>query len=505
MALACCGFDVIATRNKTSSRTRDYPNNVPSRAMHAAVIGSGPNGLAAAIVLAQAGLQVEVYEAQATIGGACRTMELTLPGFRHDIGSAVHPLGIGSPFLSTLPLDRYGLQWIHSPAALAHPLDDGNAALLYEDIAATANRLGPDGLAWRGLMEPFATRWFDLADDILGPAIHIPRHPFLLARFGEHGILPAATVARRHFSNAPAQALFAGLAAHSFLSLHSPLSSAFGMVIGISAHAVGWPIPRGGAQSISDALAACLADLGGNIHTSSPVQKLSDLSEAHLILADITPRQLLELSAGATHAFTPAYRRQLESYRYGPGVFKVDYALSAPIPWTAPDCAQAATVHLGGTLEDIAASESCISRGHIAERPFVLLSQPTLFDHSRAPAGKHIVWAYCHVPHGCTVDMLPRIEAQVERFAPGFKEIVLARHTSTPASLQQMNMNLIGGDINGGAITPRQFIFRPTPGEYRTSAPHVYLCSSSTPPGGGVHGMCGFHAAQTALRDLARK
>jgi len=473
--------------------------------MHAAVIGSGPNGLAAAIVLAQAGLQVDVYEAEATIGGACRTMELTLPGFRHDVGSAVHPLGIGSPFFSTLPLDRYGLQWIHSPAALAHPLDDGTAAILYENLNATAQSLGPDGPSWRALIEPFATHWFDLADDILGPAIHIPRHPFLLARFGRDAVLPATAVACTNFTTAPARALFAGLAAHSFLSLDSPLSAAFGMVMGISAHAVGWPIPRGGAQSISDALAACLADLGGNIHTSSPVHKLSDLCEADLILADITPRQLLDLSAGATHAFTPAYRRQLESYGYGPGVFKVDYALSAPIPWTAPDCAQAATVHLGGTLEDIAASESCVSKGRPAERPFVLLSQPTLFDHTRAPAGKHIVWAYCHVPHGCTEDMLPRIEAQIERFAPGFKSTVLARHASTPESLHAMNANLIGGDINGGAITARQLIFRPTPGEYRTSAPHIYLCSSSTPPGGGVHGMCGFHAAQAALRDLARK
>ena len=473
--------------------------------MRAAVIGSGPNGLAAAIVLAQAGLAVDVYEAQPSIGGACRTMELTLPGFRHDVGSAVHPLGIGSPFFSTLPLDRYGLQWIQSPAALAHPLDDGTAAILYENLKATTQSLGEDGPSWRALMGPFATHWFDLADDILGPAIHIPKHPFLLARFGRDAVLPAAAVAQAQFSTEPARALFAGLAAHSFLSLHSPLSSAFGMVMAISAHAVGWPIPRAGAQSITDALAACLAELGGRIHTSSPICKLSELADANLILCDITPRQLLELSAGATNAFTPAYRRQLESYRYGPGVFKVDYALSAPIPWTAPECAQAATVHLGGTLEDIAASESCVTRGRIADRPFVLLSQPTLFDSTRAPAGKHIAWAYCHVPHGCAEDMLPRIEAQIERFAPGFKGTVLARHTSTPASLQQMNANLIGGDINGGAITPRQFVFRPTPGEYRTSAPHVYLCSSSTPPGGGVHGMCGFHAAHTALRDLSRR
>ncbi|HKO19897.1 MAG TPA: NAD(P)/FAD-dependent oxidoreductase [Acidobacteriaceae bacterium] len=473
--------------------------------MHAAVIGSGPNGLAAAIVLAQAGLDVDVYEAQPTLGGACRTMELTLPGFRHDVGSAVHPLGIGSPFFSTLPLDRYGLQWIHSPAVLAHPLDDGTAAILYQDLPTTAARLGCDGPAWRALMEPFAIRWFDLADDILGPAIHIPRHPLLLARFGRDAVIPATTVAHTHFTTEAARALFAGLAAHSFLPLGSPLSAAFGMVMGISAHAVGWPIPRGGAQSITDALAAHFSDLSGRVHLSSPIHKLSELADCGLILCDITPRQLLTLSAGVAQTFSPAYRRQLEGYRYGPGVFKVDYALSSPIPWTAPECAEAATVHLGGTLEDIAASESAMSKGRTAERPFVLLSQPTLFDHTRAPAGKHIVWAYCHVPNGCTEDMLPRIEAQIERFAPGFKATVLARHTSTPASLQIMNANLIGGDINGGAITPLQFVFRPTPGEYRTSAPQIYICSSSTPPGGGVHGMCGFHAAQTALRDLAHK
>ena len=479
--------------------------------MKAAVVGSGPNGLAAAIVLAQAGLEVDVYEAQPTIGGGCRTTHLTLPGFHHDFGSAVHPFGLGSPFFSSLGLERYGLQWIHSPAALAHPLDDGTAAILWQDLAATAEALGPDGPAWRALMEPFAARWTDFAPDILGPAIHIPRHPFLLARFGRNAVLPASTVARTHFSGPHARALFTGVSAHSFLSLHSALSASFGMVLAIAAHAVGWPIPRGGAQSLADALAACLADLGGRIHTSSPIHRLTDLTDANLILCDITPRQLLQLtgetSAGSAQptALTPAYRRQLAAYRYGPGVFKVDYALSAPIPWTAPDCARAATVHLGGTMEDIAASEASMSSGRTADRPFVLLSQPTLFDPSRAPAGRHIAWAYCHVPNGCTEDMLPRLEAQIERFAPGFARTVLARHVSTPATLEAANPNLIGGDIGGGAITLRQFVLRPTPGEYRTSAPNVYLCSSSTPPGGGVHGMCGYHAARTALRDLARK
>jgi phytoene dehydrogenase-like protein len=471
--------------------------------IRAAVIGSGPNGLAAAIVLAQAGIHVDLHEAQPTIGGGSRTMELTLPGFHHDFGSAVHPMAIGSPFFTTLPLDRYGLHWIHSPAALAHPLDDGTAAVLHQDLATTATTLGSDGPAWRSFLEPFATRWSALADDILGPAIHIPRHPLLLARFGANAVLPATTVARTHFTTDAARALFAGLAAHSFLPLDTPLSAAFGMVLGIAAHAVGWPIPRGGAQSITDALAAHLADLGGHVHTNSPIHNVSELPHADLILADISPRQLLNLTS--PDVLTPAYRRQLTAYRYGPGIFKVDYALSAPIPWTAPDCALAATVHLGGTLDEIAASESAMSSGRTAARPFVLLSQPTLFDTTRAPEGKHIAWAYCHVPNGCTEDMLPRIEAQIERFAPGFAATVLARHASTPADLHALNWNLIGGDIGGGAITPRQFVFRPTPGEYRTSAPHIYLCSSSTPPGGGVHGMCGFHAAHTALRDLARK
>ena len=479
-------------------------NSLSPTRLKAVVIGSGPNGLSAAIVLAQAGLDVEVFEAQSTIGGGTRTMELTLPGFQHDFGSAVHPLGIGSPFFASLGLERYGLEWIHPPAALAHPLDDGSAALLYQDASATAGGLGADGESWRALMQPFADRWPDLADDILGPTINIPRHPFLLARFGQHAVLPASALARTRFTGDHARALFGGLAAHSFLSLHSPLSAAFGMVLGIAGHAVGWPIPRGGAQAIADALTACLHHYGGRIHTNSPVQRLADVAHADLILCDVTPRQLLRMSEDGA-AFTPAYRRQLAAYRYGPGIFKVDYALSAPIPWTAPECALSGTVHLAGTLDEIVASEAAMTSGHTAARPFVLLSQPTCFDPTRAPADKHIAWAYCHVPNGCSEDMLPRLEAQIERFAPGFRDTVLARHISTPASLEAANANLIGGDIGGGAITLRQFLLRPTPGEYRTSAPNVYLCSSSTPPGGGVHGMCGFHAAKTALRDLDRK
>jgi phytoene dehydrogenase-like protein len=473
----------------------------------ACVIGSGPNGLAAAIILAQAGMDVEVFEAEPTIGGGARTLPLTLPGFHHDFGSAVHPMAAGSPFFSSLPLADYGLEWIHPPSPLAHPLDDGTAVTLERDFAAAEAALGPDGPAWRRLMQPFASHWPDLAADILGPMIAWPKHPFLLARFGLNALLPATTVARRHLHTEPARALFAGLAAHSFMALDQPLSASFGLVLGIAAHAVGWPIPRGGAQSIANALAAHLAHLGGRITTSTPIRCLSDLPASDLILCDITPRQLLALTSqpqaeSPANQLSAAYRRQLAAYRYGPAAFKVDYALSRPIPWNAPACLRAATVHLGGSLSAIAASESAMSSGQHSSRPFVLLAQPTLFDPTRAPAGKHIAWAYCHVPNGSAENMLDRLEAQIERFATGFRDCVLARHISSPSDLEASDANLIGGDINGGAINLRQFLFRPTRRQYRTSAPSIYLCSSSTPPGGGVHGMCGFHAATAALRDL---
>jgi phytoene dehydrogenase-like protein len=481
------------------------PDPTPTRYRHskACVIGAGPNGLAAAIVLAQAGLDVQVFEAEPTIGGACRTMDLTLPGFHHDFGSAVHPMAAGSPFFSSLPLENYGLEWIYSPSALAHPLDDG-AILLDRNLSTTIETLGPDGPAWRNLMQPFATHWPGLADDILGPIVHIPKHPLLLARFGRNAVLPATTLAHREFRTQQARALFAGLAAHSFMALDQPLSAGFGMVLGITAHAVGWPIPRGGAKSIANALAAHLAKLGGHITTNTRIESLDDLPACDLILCDITPRQLLALAPPGR--LTPAYTRNLSRYKYGPGVFKVDYALSAPIPWNVPECARAASVHLGGTLEEIAASESAMSSGQHAARPFVLLSQPTLFDPTRAPAGQHIAWAYCHVPNA-SIDSeasVARIEDQIERFATGFRATILARHISTPATLEAMDANLIGGDISGGLTNLNQFLLRPTHRQYGTSAPGLYLCSSSTPPGGGVHGMCGFHAAHQALRQMTR-
>jgi len=464
----------------------------------ACVVGAGSNGLAAAIVLAQAGVRVDVLEAESTPGGAARTMELTLPGFLHDFGSAVHPLAAGSPFFNSLSLQNHGLDWIHSPAPVAHPLDDGTAVVLERDLNDATVALGEDGRAWANLVQPFVEHWWQFASDVLKPVLSIPKHPLLLARFGMNAFLSAKTIAHR-FRSERTRALFAGLAAHSFLALDEPLSGAFGMLMAIPAHAVGWPIPRGGAQSITSALSASLATLGGTIKTSFRVESLATLSGYDLIFCDLTPRQLLQV---AGNRLSKNYQHELKKFRYGPGVFKVDYALSQPIPWKASDCLRAATIHLGGGFDQIAASEETLRGGQHAERPFVLLSQPTLFDPSRAPAGKHIAWAYCHLPNGSTLDMLPRIEAQIERFAPGFREIVLARRISSPADLETMDANLIGGDIAGGAMDIHQFIFRPTMRHYATSARDIYICSASTPPGGGVHGMCGYHAATTALARL---
>jgi phytoene dehydrogenase-like protein len=468
-----------------------------SKYSRACVIGAGPNGLAAATVLAQAGVPVDVFEAEPQPGGAARTLELTLPGFRHDFGSAVHPMAAGSPFFSSLDLPANGLEWIHSPSALAHPFDDGTAVTLERDLTATCDGLGIDGRHWRRLLEPFATQWPVLAAEILGPVNIFTGHPLLLARFGLAGLMPANTLNRFQFRTGRAKGLFAGLAAHSFLSLDEPLSAAFALVLGAAAHAVGWPIPRGGAQSITTALCTKLEKLGGvQIKTSSRVESLTALESYDLTLCDVTPRQLLRMGS---HQLSPRYKRRLEKFRYGSGVFKVDYALSSPIPWTASTCLRAATVHLGGSAGEIAAAEATVREGRHAEKPFVLLAQPSLFDASRAPEGKHTAWAYCHVPHGSTVDVLDKIENQIERFAPGFRDTVLARHVFSPAALETMDANLVGGDINGGVMDIRQFLWRPTRRYYATSSPNLYLCSSSTPPGGGVHGMCGYHAARLAV------
>ena len=462
------------------------------------VIGSGPNGLAAAVILAQAGLHVDVFEAEPRPGGAARTMELTLPGFLHDFGSAVHPLAAGSPFFSSLPLHDYGLEWIQSPAPLAHPLDDGTAVILERRLEDTRAALGTDGKSWGKLMKPFVERWKEFAPEVLRPVTSIPRHPWLRARFGVAALLPATILAHR-FRNERTRALFAGLAAHSFLSLDEPLSGAFGLLMAVPAHAVGWPIPRSGSQSLTNALCAYLAKFGGIVKTSSRIESLDTLSNYDVTLCDVTPRQLLRI---AGQRLSNRYKRQLASFRYGPGVFKVDYALREPIPWKAPECLRAATLHLGGSFEEIAASEKAVRKGKHADRPFVLLAQPSLFDPSRAPLGKHTAWAYCHVPNGSNFDMLKKLEDQIERFAPGFRDCVLTRRVFSPAELETMDANLIGGDIGGGAMDIRQFLFRPTWRHYATSARDIFICSSSTPPGGGVHGMCGYHAARAALTGL---
>jgi len=465
----------------------------------ACVIGAGPNGLAAAIVLAKAGMQVEVLEAQSTAGGAVRTLELTLPGFRHDFGSAVYPLAAGSPFFSSLPLAGHGLRWVHSPAVVAHPLDDGTAVVLERDLASATTSLGDDGRAWRDLMRPFVEHWDKFIREALRPVPFIPKHPWLMARFGVVAVQPASFIVRR-FRNSRTRALFGGLAAHSFLSLSEPLSGAFGMLMAASAHVVGWPIARGGAQSLADALCGVLSSSGGKITTSSPVQSLDQLAN-DLFLCDVSPRSLIKI---AGERLSRGYQLRLARFRHGPGVFKVDYALNAPVPWKAAETARAATVHLGGTFEEVEKSEAQVRRGEIPDRPFVLVAQPSLFDQSRAPAGKHTLWAYCHVPWGSSVDMLGRIEAQIERFAPGFLDCVLARNVLFPADLERMDANLIGGDVSAGVLDIRQFLFRPTSRYYATSARNIYLCSASTPPGAGVHGMCGYHAARMALQRLDR-
>ena len=467
----------------------------------AVVVGSGPNGLAAGITLARAGLSVLVLEANPTIGGGARSAELTLPGFVHDVCSAVHPLAAGSPFFKTLPLERFGLIWIQPAIPLAHPLDDGSAACLHRDVDLTAESLGKDARAYGRLMKPLTRDWEKLAAEFLQPMLHLPRHPFALARFGIPAICPATLLTKILFKNESAPALFAGIAAHSFLPLESRASSAFALVLGTAGHAVGWPIPRGGSQSISHALANYFLELGGKIDTDRRIDKLDQLPKSRVTLFDTTVWQFARIAGERLPA---RYRQRLGNFRHAPGIFKIDYALSSPIPWKAEGCRRAGTIHLGGTLDQIASAERDVARGKVPERPFALVAQQSLFDETRAPSGKHTLWAYCHVPFDCKIDMSEQIESQIERFAPGFRDCVLARHKMSAADLAKSNRNLTGGDINGGAANFWQLIarpiFRPTP--YRTQLPGVYLCSSSTPPGGGVHGMCGYHAARAALQDV---
>jgi phytoene dehydrogenase-like protein len=464
----------------------------------AIVVGSGPNGLAAAITLVRQGWRVLLLEAKDTIGGGMRTAELTLPGFHHDICSAIHPLGMGSPFFQSLPLADYGLRWIQPNLPLAHPFDDGTAVALHQSLDETAAQLGTDGANYRRLLAPLVADWDKIAREFLGP-LSLPRHPLAMAKFGMRALWPTTTLARTLFRTEQARALFAGLAAHSIMPLEWPLTAAFGLMLGTLAHRVGWPLPQGGSQAIANALAAFFTDLGGEIVTNHEVKSLAQLPSARAVLLDVTPQQILAI---AGEQLPTGYRRQLEKYQYGPGVFKIDWALSEQIPWRAAACRRAGTVHLGSTLEEIALSERLIWRGEVAERPYTLVTQQSLFDETRAPAGQHTGWAYCHVPNGSTVDMTAAIEAQMERFAPGFGDIVLARHTMTTHDFQLYNANYIGGDINGGVQNWRQLFTRPVPrlNPYTTPLKNLFICSSATPPGGGVHGMCGYHAAQTVLR-----
>jgi phytoene dehydrogenase-like protein len=472
----------------------------------AVVVGAGPNGLAAAITLARAGRSVVVYEASETVGGGSRTKELTLPGFRHDVCSAIHPLGVASPFFRSLPLARYGLEWVYPHAPLAHPLDDG-AAVLERSLGAMEATLGKrDAAVWRKLFTPFVEHWDELAQGILGPLrpgfqVAHPLISLQMARFGVSALQPARLLAERTFAGKRARALFAGMSAHAMLPLERPVSAAIALALGTLAHTVGWPFPKSGSQALVDALAGYLQSLGGEIVTGAAVTSLDELPSSRAVLFDVTPRQLLGM---AGDALPEGYRQRLGTYRYGPGVFKLDYALDSPIPWRDPACARAATVHVGGTLEEIASAEQSVSHGVAPERPFVLLAQQSLFDSTRAPEGKHTAWAYCHVPHGCEVDMTARIEAQIERFAPGFRDRILARHAMTPAQMHTYNANYVGGDINGGVQDLGQLFTRPVArlDPYATPNKKLYLCSSSTPPGGGVHGMCGYYAARSALRRV---
>jgi phytoene dehydrogenase-like protein len=464
------------------------------------VVGSGPNGLAAAITMAREGWPVLVLEANEEHGGGMRTAELTLPGFHHDVCSAIHPLGVASPFLSELGLEARGLEWIESPLPVAHPLAGGRAVALRRSLRETVEALGPDGGAYEDLLGPLVEGWQGLLERFLRP-LRPARFSTAALRFAAAAVRSAEGVARR-FATGDAKALFAGLAGHSVMPLDRPPSAAAGLLLALLGHAVGWPFPRGGSRRLADAMVAVLRSLGGTIETGHRVGSIDELPPARAVFLDLTPAQVLRI---AGDRLPSSYRRQLHAFRYGPGVCKIDLALDGPVPWSDELCRDAATVHVGGSYAEIADAEERVWRGEHPERPFVLLAQNSLFDSTRAPAGKHVVWAYCHVPNGSTVDVSPRIEAQIERFAPGFRDRILARHVMLPAELERRNQNLVGGDINGGAQTLWQTAARPVLrwNPYSTPVRGLYLCSASTPPGGGVHGMCGHLAARSALAAMA--
>jgi phytoene dehydrogenase-like protein len=470
--------------------------------LDAIVIGSGPNGLAAAITLAQAGRSVRLLEAEATIGGATRSLALTQPGFVHDVCSTVHALAVLSPYLKTLPLAAHGLEFVHPPAPFAHPFDDGTAIVAERSVDATADSLGAaDGRAYRKLVAPFVARAGDLMTALLGPPG--VRHPLVMARFGRHAIRSASALAHGRFRDARTRAMIAGAAAHSMVPLEYAATAGYALGLIVAAHTAGWPLARGGSQQVANALAAYLRSLGGEIVTGTRVDSLDELPPARAVLCDITPRQFLRIAGARLRG---RYAHRLARYRYGPGVFKMDWALNAPVPWRARECARAGTLHLGGSFADIADSERAAWHRRVHDKPYVLLVQPGVCDSSRAPAGKHTLWAYCHVPNGSTEDMTARIEDQIERYAPGFRDCIIARHAMPAAEMERRNANLIGGDIGGGASDLAQLVMRPifSLNPYATPIHGVYLCSSSTPPGIGVHGMCGHYAARAALRMLAR-
>jgi phytoene dehydrogenase-like protein len=463
----------------------------------AVIVGAGPNGLTAAIMLARAGLSVKLIEAAETIGGGMRTKELTLPGFYHDVCSAIHPTAVVSPVFSMIDLEKLGVQWDYPPICLAHPFEDGTAALLHRSVEETGRSLGPDAQAWHDLVAPYLKHDTGFFHDVLRP-IRFPAHPFLMLRFAFDGLRSCQSLVKSRFSGRYAPGLFAGCAAHSILPLDGFATASFGMILALAGHVIGWPSAHGGSKAIADALGSCLLSLGGEIQTGTRVTSLRELPDARAVLFDLTPRQIAGICGDALPS---GFRRKLERYRYGPGIFKIDWALDGPIPWKAPECSQAATVHIGQSFEEIARSEYEMSHGVVQEKPFVLVAQQSLFDPTRAPAGKHTGWAYCHVPHGSTVDMTGRIEAQIERFAPGFRDVILARHTMNTGDIEAHNANMIGGDIGGGANDFLNFLFRPVPkfNPYTMPNERLFICSSSTPPGGGVHGMSGYLAAKTVL------
>jgi phytoene dehydrogenase-like protein len=473
---------------------------LPNRSYDAIVIGSGPNGLAAAITVAKQCRSVIVLEAQPTLGGGARTAELTLPGFQHDICSAIHPMAVASPFFRSLPLADHGLEWIHPPAPLAHPLDDGSAAILERSLDDTGRTLGPDAAAYRRLMEPLLAASESLFDETLRP-LRFPRHPLLLTRFGLRAIRSARALANSYFRGREAKALLAGLAGHAILPLDHTLSAAVAVMLGLAGHAVGWPLPRGGSQAITNALVSYLKSLGGEVLAGCRVDSLADLPPARAYFFDTSPRAMANVGGDKLPS---SFRHKLQHYRYGPGVFKLDWALSRPIPWRVSESGRAATLHLGGTLDEITASEQQVFDGKHPERPYVLFAQQSLFDPTRAPDGNHTGWAYCHVPAGSTIDMTDAIEQQVERFAPGFRDCILARSQLNTADVAHHNANYIGGDIACGSMTLLQTFLRPTVHLYATPNPSVFICSSATPPGPGVHGLCGSFAAQAALRSVLR-